>query len=226
MIALMKAEDAALEIRRSIRQGILAPGDELIQEQVAAKLGVSRIPLREALQSLAATGIVTAEPGRGFRVTKLDRDEVAELYGLRLAIEPALAPAIVAAGGPAQVDRLTTLDADMRAADRPEQWAQLNYLFHVEMYAAAAGAHTLRLIRQLLDLVTPYSNLYVHGMGGQTRAEGEHAEMVAAIADRKDNKVEEQIRLHLGAARDAILDHMTAPDTDADLVSRLAGLND
>ncbi len=221
----MKTEQVALELRRSIRQGVLKPGDELIQEQVAAKLEVSRIPLREALQSLAATGIITAEPGRGFRVTKLDADEVDELYGLRLNVEPPLALPLVANIRSAQIDRLADLDDGMRKADGPEEWAQLNYLFHVEMYKAAEAPHTLRVIRQLLDLVAPYSNLYVNGMGGQTRAEGEHGEMVAAIRDGNVEKVEQQIRLHLDAARVAILKHMKV-NTETDLVSRLAGLND
>lgn len=221
----MKTEQVALELRRSIRQGVLKPGDELIQEQVAAKLDVSRIPLREALQSLAATGIITAESGRGFRVTKLDADEVDELYGLRLNIEPPLASSLVANIRPAQIERLCELDVGMRQADGPEEWAQLNYLFHVEMYKPADSPHTLRIVRQLLDLVAPYSNLYVHGMGGQTRAEGEHGEMVAAIGDGNVEKVEQQIRLHIEGARSGILKHMKI-STETDLVTRLAGLND
>lgn len=220
----MKADDAALEIRRAIRQGVLRPGEELNQEQVAAKLGISRIPLREALQSLAAVGIVTSSPGRGFTVTRLDADEVDELYGLRLLIEPPLAVPVVAAVRPTQIDRLHDLDQRMRAAASQEEWAQLNYLFHLELYKPAGQPHTLRFVRQLLDLVTPYSNIYVHGMGGQSRAEGEHTEMVAAIEAGDAGALEHQIHLHLRGAREAILRHMKMT-TEADLVSRLVGLH-
>ena len=162
----MKSEDVALEIRRSIRQGVLKPGEELVQEQVAAKLAVSRIPLREALQSLAAAGLVTAHPGRGFRVAKLDAGEVSELYGLRIQIEPGLAPAMIANASPAEITRLGELETSIRAAAGPQEWAQLNYLFHVELYKLACAPHSLRIIRQLLDLVAPYSTLYVHGHEG------------------------------------------------------------
>lgn len=220
----MKADAAALEIRRAIRQGVLSPGEELNQEQVAAKLGISRIPLREALQSLAAVGIVTASPGRGFTVTRLDADEVDELYGLRLLIEPPLAAPVVAAIRPAQIDRLHDLDQRMRSAASQEEWAQLNYLFHLELYKPSGQPHTLRFVRQLLDLVTPYSNIYVHGMGGQSRAEGEHTEMVAAIEAGDAGALEHQIHLHLRGAREAILRHMKMT-TEADLVSRLVGLH-
>ena len=67
----MKADEAAKALRQAIRQGVIGPGDELNQEQVANRLGISRIPLREALQSLAALGIVSTTGGRGFRVASL-----------------------------------------------------------------------------------------------------------------------------------------------------------
>jgi DNA-binding GntR family transcriptional regulator len=221
----VKADEAALAIRQAIRQGVLQPGEDLIQEQVADRLGISRIPLREALQSLAALGIVTTSQGRGFRVAKLDADEVDELYGLRLRIEPAIAAEVVAAIRPAQIDRLHELDLSMRAAVKPEDWAQLNHLFHMELYKPAGAVHTLRFIRQLLDLVTPYSNVYVHGMGGRVRAEGEHAEMVAAIEAGDVDALERQIQLHLRGAQEAILRHLKV-STESDLVSRLVGLNE
>jgi DNA-binding GntR family transcriptional regulator len=221
----MKADDAAKALRQAIRQGVIGPGDELNQEQVADRLGISRIPLREALQSLAALGIVTTTGGRGFRVASLDADEVDELYGLRLRIEPAIAADIIAGTRPAHVERLRQLDDDMRNADAPEDWAQLNYLFHVELYKQGSGEHTLRIIRQLLDLVTPYSNIYVHGVGGRPRAEGEHGEMVAAVEEGDADALERQIHLHLQGARDAILRHMKL-STGSDLVGRLVGLND
>ncbi len=221
----MKSEDVALEIRRSIRQGVLKPGEELVQEQVAAKLAVSRIPLREALQSLAAAGLVTAHAGRGFRVAKLTADEVGELYGLRLQIEPGLADPMIANASPAEIRRLDDLEASIRGAAGPEAWAQLNYLFHVELYKLAQAPHTLRIIRQLLDLVAPYSTLYVHGIGGQARAEGEHGEMVAALAAGDETKLADQIRQHLVGANESIVGHMSTT-TESDLVSRLADLHD
>ena len=87
----MKTDDVATLLRRAIREGVLAPGEDLVQEEIAGRLGVSRVPLREALRGLAAVGVVQMTHGRGFRVTKLEVQEVEELYNLRLRIEPFIA---------------------------------------------------------------------------------------------------------------------------------------
>lgn len=217
----MKSDEAAAEIRQAIRQGVLAPGQELLQDEYARRLGLSRIPLREALQSLTAVGILTAS-GRGFRVTRLDADEIDELYRLRLQIEPALAADVVGAIRPAQLDRLRQLDRAMGdAGSNHAEWVQLNHLFHVELYRAADRPHTLRIVRQLLDLVAPYSNLYVHTLEGRARAESEHGEMVAAIEECRADELERQIEAHLIGARDGILTEMKRIPAGS-LVSRLA----
>lgn len=217
----MKSDEAAAEIRQAIRQGVLVPGQELLQDEYARRLGLSRIPLREALQSLTAVGILTAS-GRGFRVTRLDADEVDELYRLRLQIEPALAADVVGTIRPAQLDRLRQLAQAMEdAGDNHAEWVQLNHLFHVELYRAADRPHSLRIVRQLLDLVAPYSNLYVHTLEGRARAEGEHGEMVAAIDEGRPDELERQIELHLIGARDAVLAGMKRIPAGS-LVSRLA----
>lgn len=70
-------------LRESIRQGMLAPGQPLIQASIAEAMGVSRIPVREALHALAAEGLVTFGEDGGARVTALAPEEVDELWTLR-----------------------------------------------------------------------------------------------------------------------------------------------
>jgi DNA-binding GntR family transcriptional regulator len=82
------AEEATTTtLRRAILTGVLAPGDLLRQEVLAAQLGVSRIPLRDAFRRLEAEGLIEIDGRRGARVTSLSTDDVAELYELRRMLE-------------------------------------------------------------------------------------------------------------------------------------------
>jgi DNA-binding transcriptional regulator YhcF (GntR family) len=80
----------AAELRTRIIGGLLQPGDRIRQEEIAAELGVSRIPIREALRSLAAAGLVTLVPSTGAWVTELSLEECREVYLMRERLEPLL----------------------------------------------------------------------------------------------------------------------------------------
>jgi len=93
-------EAAAEELRMRILSGALQEGAQLRQEILAAELGVSRIPLREALRLLEGEGLVTIVPHRGAVVSVLSPDEIGELFDLRLLIEPDLIRRAVPHMGP------------------------------------------------------------------------------------------------------------------------------
>jgi len=212
----LKTEEVSELLRRAIRNGIIQPGDDLVQEEIASRLGVSRIPLREALRGLTAVGIVQMEPGQGFRVTKLESEEITELYNLRLQIEPLFAEAIITHISKPQVSVLADLDKKMRAQnDNAEEWANANYDFHLGMYKSAGGNHTLRIVRQLLDLVEPYSRMYVYELQNVDRVQNEHSSMIEAIQSNDVEGLNEAISLHLIGARDGLVTAMAA-ETDID----------
>src|SRR5882757_6249026 len=79
------------QIKAAIVTGVLVPGQMLRQEELAQRLGASRAPLREALSRLEAEGLVVLLPRRGYAVISLDRDEIAELFDLRIVLEERLA---------------------------------------------------------------------------------------------------------------------------------------
>lgn len=221
----MTGNDVTSLLRRAIRRRVLAPGEVLVQEEIASRLGVSRIPLREALRGLAAVGIVEMQPGRGFRVTSLDAAEVAELYDLRLRIEPTVAESIVANTTTPVLRELERLERQMRATDDAEEWANLNYDFHMRMYESMGLPHTCRIVRQLLDLVEPYSRLYVHELHNLDRVEHEHTAMVDAIRSGDAERVSMLIAAHLEGARDGLVKAMNG-HIEEDLVARLVGATD
>lgn len=221
-------EQMADLIRQGIRERVLLPGQPLIQDDLAKRFGVSRNPVREALRMLSAEGLVTISPGEGASVTRLRSEEVAELYDLRLTIEPGLCDAIVAQARAADVTELGGLVDEMDQATDISRWLRLNYRFHLALYRLASRPHTERILAGLLGLVQPYSLVNVEQLGGRSQANTEHRDMVAAIRDSDAESLAGLIRTHLSSARDQLLAHYrSAPhDVDAtdDPMSLLRGL--
>ncbi|MGN6868442.1 MAG: GntR family transcriptional regulator [Solirubrobacteraceae bacterium] len=83
-----RTEAVAEAIERAIFDGVYTPGDRLVERELAATLGVSKTPVREALRDLVARGIVVNHPYRGVRVREIAPDMIRNLYGVRLLLEP------------------------------------------------------------------------------------------------------------------------------------------
>ncbi|MFC7339793.1 GntR family transcriptional regulator [Saccharopolyspora griseoalba] len=196
----------AERLRASIRHGELLPGTRLVQEKLAAELDVSRIPLREALHALAAEGLVEVLPQRGMHVAELSRDDIAELFELRLQLEPRLAEEIVRGCRERDVDELRALADEMRAlgADAGAR-AVRNYRFHRRIYELAERRLALRFIDQLLHQVEPYSRRWVRSGDELDRIDDEHAAMVEALRTRDADLLRRAITAHVEGARDHVL---------------------
>ncbi|MEY8038506.1 MULTISPECIES: GntR family transcriptional regulator [Saccharopolyspora] len=196
----------AERLREWIRRGVLRPGQHLVQEELAGELGVSRIPLREALHGLAAEGLIAVQPHRGMVVAELGRAELAELFELRLRLEPALAEEAVRGCRARDVEALRAAAERMReqGADA-EGRAVENYRFHRRIYELAEQPLSLRFIDQLLHLVEPYSRRWVRSGHDLARIDAEHDAMVAALAAGDAGALRAAIVAHVEGARDHVL---------------------
>lgn len=216
-------QDIAATLRAAIREGHLAPGDELNQEELATQFGVSRIPLREALRILSGEGLVTLKHGRGALVTKLDVREVEELYELRLRLEPPLAEEIIASASRVDYQKLRHIGDEMRAIAKedPSHWSELNYEFHSLMYSMIGKPQTMRIVSQLLNLVEPYSRVYVYLLSASDRVEREHEVMLKAIREGDDEELRSSIQLHLEGAREELVKAMGESESESESLSRV-----
>ena len=150
---------AAAELRAAIVGGDLAPGEKILQEATAEELGVSLIPLREALKTLASEGVVTYHPQRGYFVTDLPVERIRELYLARDLVE-------------AEVERLAVANLEdgaleiMRAQVRAQRRAvaerdavemiAANRTFHFTMFELCGNPWLVRFVTQLWDALDPY----------------------------------------------------------------------
>jgi len=121
------------QLRALVIEGELRPGDRLVERQLAERLGVSRVPVREALRELAHEGLVEERPTRGMVVRRLSADEVETLFEVRGALEDLICERIVAHAVDDDLDRLDDVVARARAAVRrpdPVAARALNAEFH------------------------------------------------------------------------------------------------
>jgi DNA-binding GntR family transcriptional regulator len=147
-MSLPRADSAAANLRHEILSGLIEPGILLAESAVAQRLGVSRVPVREALFTLEREGLVEFSPsGRAF-VKELTPQDFEELYVLRLTLEP-LAARLAATALKKNCERLT---ANVRATERArsiEAITRLDLEFHELILEASANLRLLKLWRSL-----------------------------------------------------------------------------
>jgi DNA-binding GntR family transcriptional regulator len=142
------------QLRRAIMRGTLRPGAQLGEVELANRLGISRGPLREAMQRLIAEGLLRSQRHRGIFVRDLDVNDVRDVYTARLAVEQAAARLILAGGsGPSVAQLLTGELASMEAAARagdPVALADADHAFHATLVAASGSPRLRRMADGLL----------------------------------------------------------------------------
>lgn len=216
----MRPEAIADTLRRAIRERVLVPGQALNQDDLARRFGVSRIPLREALRTLAGEGLVLIQPGLGAVVVELDADEVEELYSLRLQLEPPLARTVAQLISVREIDELETLTRRMEETTKvdPEEWSALHYAFRRRLYELSGRAHAVRLVTQVLNLVEPYSRYHAHVLGAKVRVGEELGREIAAMRERDGDGLYGLVADSINRVREALVEAMRqSPRDERDL---------
>lgn len=191
------AQELALDaLRDDILTGVLGPGDQVVQETLADRYGVSRVPLREALKMLESEGQVVYHPNRGYFVAELSVRDLEEVYRLRKLLEAEAIRTAVPQLDDADVEALADLRADIdsaAAAGDVMAMTAANRRFHFAIFDAAGMPRLSRLLRQLWEATDAYRALYFQSADNRERVEGEHAAMEAALRARDARAV---VRLH------------------------------
>jgi DNA-binding GntR family transcriptional regulator len=148
----------ATRLRDAIVQGDLSPGEQIRQADWAARLGVSRVPIREALKTLAAEGLLSHDHFRGYFVTRFGPREVAQIYLMRRLLESELLRSIEwpDAAGLAELERLGHAAAEAMRAGDFDTWNDLEHRFHIRLYALSP----LNLVRTEVERLWILSNVY------------------------------------------------------------------
>jgi DNA-binding GntR family transcriptional regulator len=195
-------------VRRGLLRGDYAPGAWLRQDDLAAELGVSKIPVREALQRLAAASLVVFESNRGAMVRPLTAADAEEIFALRLAIEPELLRRAI---GRQTIVELATAELALTSDSRT--LTEANWDFHRALSHAASWPRALATVETLHAAVAPYVLLYTERLGGAAHSDAEHHELLEHCRTVDARSAVRVLRVHLRAAAEALAGYLSGSVT-------------
>jgi DNA-binding GntR family transcriptional regulator len=195
-------------LRERILHGEYPEGEPLRQDAIAAELGVSRIPVREALRQLEAEGLVTFSPHRGAVVSTMSLQEIAELFELRAEIESDLVrratPHMTPADHARAKEILQAYEIALRGGE-VAKWGELNWRFHSTLYAPSARRFTMSMVSKLHQQSDRYLRMQLALTHGETRAKEEHRAIAAAVKRSDVRLAAKLMREHILGAGGALL---------------------
>lgn len=177
-------EFAVDEIKRRIVEQELKPGIRIDQTLIAETLGLSRIPVRQALANLAERGFVLLQAHRSAVVAPLSGSEVRDIYGLRCRMEPWALEESLARFGEREFALLDDLIGTMVQAARDHDLARymgMNREFHFALFGGTRNPHLLRILQGLFDISERYQWVYVNAVGSMERSNHDHLEILARM---------------------------------------------
>ena len=207
-----KNELVYISLKTAILQGELEPGSRLVIDELASKLGVSQIPVREALRQLEADGFVSIKPHVGTTVTEIQASLITEVFGLLEAME--------SISGRAACERLgdedwQELERHLRNMDKlvndPDSWSAANVEFHQLICERAGTPLVLKMMDKALshwDRLRSYYQLKGVFAARVQTAHDQHWEMFEAICHRDAKALEQIVHRHNRAALAAYQEHL------------------
>ena len=217
---LVSAQEAAhARLREMIFSGALQAGQALRQEEIARQLGLSRLPVREALNRLATEGLVELKPRRGFYVVSLKADEIGDIFEMRAMLEQRagqLATERMTMQDADAIDRLVDLlDAVVGRNEGFDDYARLNEQFHERLYQSCNRKYLRRQIRMLRDAVAPLIRCLASETGELRRAQDEHRQMARLFRLGDAHQVAELCRRHCAYTGNALVERFLTNGTSA-----------
>jgi DNA-binding GntR family transcriptional regulator len=179
----------AEELRRRIVDGRYAGGEQIRQEALASELGVSRLPIREALLQLESEGLVAIHTHKGAMVASLTPEDAVDLFEARLALEPFVLKKAVEAATPSDIERararLTEYEKAVKNGADPETLSRLNWAFHIALCEPAKRPRIMTILLSLYTATDRYLRLQINRPEAKSRALEDHRKLFEAYQSKK-----------------------------------------
>jgi DNA-binding GntR family transcriptional regulator len=201
------ADYVADALRNAIQQGELADDAVLSQAAIAEHLGVSRVPVREAMRQLQAEGLIEMQAHRLAVVRGLDLNRLVEVYDLRALLEGYALELAVPRIDAETLKQARAVERELRQPTDHQRWLELNARFHRLLYEPSGATMTLELIDQLRRRAERYARLWGSGSGVHRPAETgrEHRAILALVAKGDAAGSRLAIERHIHHTRDQIV---------------------
>jgi DNA-binding GntR family transcriptional regulator len=181
----------------------LLPGERLIQNDLAERLGVSRTPVREALQKLAAEGLVTLSPYKGARVARLSLSHLEEIYHVRIAVESHLSYLAAQHITTEELDQMRELVEQMKErldAGELGSLLELNRQVNTTLFIASRSKNLRDLAIEYMNLANLYRQVHFTTRKRSQRIVDDHEELLAALEEGDPETVYQVFRRQMEAA--------------------------
>ena len=178
----------ANHIRGAILGGVLGPGDRVRQEDIAQQLGASRLPVREALQMLAAEGLIENEPNKGARVPRLGMHEVDVMYRMREQLEPLALAESLPELDDGDLDKLVQLQNEIERDVDVASFLDLDRQFHLLTYAGCRIEQLTTTVHRLWNSTQHYRRAFmkINGPSRMWVVNAEHRLLIDAVFRRDE----------------------------------------
>ncbi|MCC3862418.1 GntR family transcriptional regulator [Pseudemcibacter aquimaris] len=201
------------ELKKRIISNEYEAGFQLRQDSLANELGVSRIPLREALLRLEAEGLIEIVAHKGGVVRSLSQKEAAELFNLRILIECDLMKQAVPKMSDDDLDQaevaLKKFDKMVISGENIDNWTKLNWDFHYQFYKPADQPNTIKILQMLHSNTDRYIRQQLLEEGAPERAHEEHNELIELCRKGDVDGACLLLKQHINATFEQIKPHLS-----------------
>jgi DNA-binding GntR family transcriptional regulator len=200
------AEDAALRLRDGIRTGAYLAGQPLREADLAQELGISRVPVREALHRLEGEGLVVIRPNHGATVAGISQHEVIEIAEACRLLEGHVLRRAIPAQAPADLDAAEELLDELDRIEDQSEWSRRNWRFHTRLYRAAERPLVIGIVAGLRARAESAMLLLISSPERRARLNREHRAILARVRAQDVDGALALLDAHLLRGKDTVLD--------------------
>ena len=198
-------------LRQAIRDGLLPPGERLMEIPLAEELGVSRTPIREAIRILEQEGLVVMIPRRGTYVADMSLKDVTEVFELRSILEELAAELAAERITNEEIEALEQHLVEIgnyMNENNLDKVVQADILFHEILYKASRNDRLVEMINNLREQTLRFRTLSMSQTGRLAKTWDEHRQLVEAISDRDVERARQIARIHMEESEKTLLEGM------------------
>ena len=192
--------DAYTLVLDAIDEGAYLPGDRLVESELAERFGVSRTPIREALQRLETQGVLSRD-GRSMVVASLDHDQLGELYVVRAELEGLAARLAAQHAAPEEVALMREMvEDDHKLLGNPKALSRANKRFHRQIHLASHNRYLVQQLEMVHRTMALLATTTFEAEGRDVEGLEEHRQIVEGIAQRDGDAAYQALRNHISKA--------------------------
>ncbi len=217
-------EVVAETLRHAIQEGVLAPGERLMEIHLADELGVSRTPIREAIRELEADGFVVMIPRRGTYVADISLKDISQVFEIRSALEELAASLAAERITDAELEELERLLRDIRVHMDEQDFDAIiaaDVQFHQVLYEASRNTRLIEIINNLRDQILRFRSVSLHYPGRLEETWEEHCKLVEAIAMHNASRAMKIAAVHMENSEKTLLKGIAENKEAADFIHEL-----